>query len=210
MSSDLSRFEKCFKKKRNGCWEWQKGKNSEGYGSFRFLGENSTPASRASWRLYVGEIPENMCVLHKCDNPACVRPEHLFLGTRSDNSIDMLSKNRWPRDKALLGEEHPLSVATEDAVVAIRRLWKDTTLSQTDIGNMYGLEQTTVSGIVTGRTWKQLPLTAPHPDRNIKCKSEAYINTVMHYHRLGLTTRQIAKKTPISKQTVWRIIKANS
>lgn len=73
-------------------------RNRRGYGSFTLdgsLGE-SVAAHRFSWELHFGEVPDGMYVLHKCDNPPCVRPDHLFLGTQSDNMYDMWDKGRHP------------------------------------------------------------------------------------------------------------------
>ena len=79
----------------HSCWEWTASKSKAGYGRFslgRKLGV--AKAHRISWSLSYGTIPEDLCVLHRCDNPGCVRPEHLFLGTIKDNVQDMISKNR--------------------------------------------------------------------------------------------------------------------
>jgi hypothetical protein len=75
------------------CWEWQGGKNNVGYGLIRDEHGMRT-THRVSYELYKGNIPKNLCVLHSCDNPKCVNPEHLRLGTRKDNTQDMISKGR--------------------------------------------------------------------------------------------------------------------
>jgi len=93
----LARFESKFKK-TDGCWEWEGCKSKSGYGQFGVRGDNSYFVSRythrVSWELYRGEIPKGLCVLHRCDNPSCVNPEHLFLGTHKDNTQDMVEKGR--------------------------------------------------------------------------------------------------------------------
>lgn len=86
-------------KKGKTCWEWSGAKIPKGYGQLGFLGKH-TYAHRVSWELCFGKIPQGLCVLHKCDNPPCVNPKHLFLGTIADNNRDMFRKNRgfhWPK-----------------------------------------------------------------------------------------------------------------
>lgn len=77
-----------------GCWEWQASLTSEGYGQ---ISSNGRPvgAHRISWEIHFGEIPASKCVLHRCDNQRCVRPDHLFLGDRAENNRDTHAKGRW-------------------------------------------------------------------------------------------------------------------
>lgn len=89
------------------CWEWQGGKRGRGYGSFKFNGKDMI-ASRVAWLIFRGEIPpgnghHGTCVLHKCDNPPCVNPDHLFLGSNRDNAIDAAKKGRKRMDLAQQG-----------------------------------------------------------------------------------------------------------
>lgn len=87
------RFEAMFQK-TEGCWVWQGGKTSQGYGQFGYgrresgIGYKTVGAHRLSWQFYRGEIPEGLSVLHRCNCPSCVNPDHLYLGTHTDNMAD--------------------------------------------------------------------------------------------------------------------------
>jgi hypothetical protein len=83
----------------DGCWEWTDGYKQKGYGRFTGTGV-SVLAHRFSWELHRGPIPNGLYVCHKCDNPSCVRPDHLFLGTAADNVADMISKGRHKKPPA--------------------------------------------------------------------------------------------------------------
>jgi len=92
------RFEKFFiKSEDESCWLWLGTKMTTGYGQFRLSPPKraTVGAHRMSWELYHGPIPDGMYVLHKCDVRACVRPDHLFLGSQKDNVHDMISKGRY-------------------------------------------------------------------------------------------------------------------
>ena len=103
--------------KSDDCWEWLAHKNPKGYGKFRYAGANGCLAHRVSWELEYGDIPDGMHVLHRCDNPSCVRPDHLFLGTNKDNVEDRVSKGR---QRSHVGTNNPRAILTPDQVRYIR------------------------------------------------------------------------------------------
>lgn len=108
-----------------GCWFWIKSLNNKGYGYSRKTSSGSLLAHRASYEIFIGEIPEKMCVLHRCDNPSCVNPDHLFLGTMKQNTTDMTLKGRdgGRFEKGSLGHSANF---TKEQVLSIRSSTKKT------------------------------------------------------------------------------------
>jgi len=94
------RFHEAYTRKgEDECWLWEKSNSAKGYGQIRKNGKMTT-AHRVAWELHNGPIPDGMCVLHKCDEPICVNPNHLFLGTLKDNFDDAVAKGRIVRSIA--------------------------------------------------------------------------------------------------------------
>ena len=137
-----------------GCWEWTASRNKDGYGHFGLNGKIQT-AHRVAWQFANGPIPKGegahgTCVLHKCDNPACVRPDHLFLGSNADNVRDRDEKGRRVPPK---GETHSSAKLTIADIYAIR---SDPRL-QREIAAEYGVSKAHVGRIKTRRSWAHLP-----------------------------------------------------
>ena len=145
------RFDEKWVEADNGCWLWTAAQNSDGYGSIRVAGA-TLGAHRVSYELYVSEIPDGIHVLHTCDNPACVNPNHFFLGTHQDNMSDRNNKFRQP-----LGEEIGNSVLTQQQVIEIRVLYKNSNLSMRKVAAIYDISYSTVQNLISGKTWKHLP-----------------------------------------------------
>jgi len=100
-----TRFERHYEPEpMSGCWLWTASRNGDGYGFMtvgsRGIDRSYRGAHRVSYEIYVGPIPDGMCVLHRCDVPACVNPAHLFLGTQRDNALDRERKHRGRYAKA--------------------------------------------------------------------------------------------------------------
>ena len=137
------------------CWEWTGTRFSTGYGALWVDGQNRG-AHRIMWELFFGPISPGLFVCHACDNPACVNPHHLFLGTQADNLRDMASKGRQGGG-ARPGEDSGNNKLTEEQVIEIRERYAVEKISQAELGRQYGLTPQGVSRIVRGETWKHLP-----------------------------------------------------
>lgn len=132
------------------CWHWRGSIDTLGYGRTRMLGENR--AHRASWRIFKGDIPDGMKVMHKCDTRCCVNPDHLMLGTQLENIRDMLNKGRFVAGKCD-GEANPMARLTRNSVEEIRRL-KQAGTKQIEIARMFGVSPMTISRAVRMESWK--------------------------------------------------------
>lgn len=133
--------------KSGKCWLWTGASYKDGYGKFRFRGQTWS-AHRVVWVLVYGEIPEGMDVLHiVCDNPPCVNPDHLKLGTRAENNADRAGKGR---NDCKAGERNPRVKLTEEQVRAIRA----STDTQRAWAERLGVSPSTVQAVRSGRNWR--------------------------------------------------------
>lgn len=149
------RFEEKYVVDPNGCFIWIAATRTSGngftYGQFS-LDHYPEKAHRAAWMLYRGPIPDGLFVCHRCDNPLCVNPEHLFLGTALDNMRDMYSKGR----DGCVGERSYNAVLSESIVRELREQYVDTGASIRSIAIQRGLAYRTVVDAIRGITWSHL------------------------------------------------------
>lgn len=176
----VNRFWADVVKNNDGCWEWQGPVNQGGYGRITRNGR-SVNAHRVSFELDYGQIPLGMCVCHKCDNPGCVRPDHLFLGSKGDNNRDRAEKGRsaigdrsgprkyreqLPRgdqhysrkrpELVVKGERHGNAKLTDSLVREWRYLHDEMGRSPSQIATDYGIYRQIVWRVVTRKTWKHV------------------------------------------------------
>ena len=132
------------------CWAWNASRDGFGYGHFATERRRIERAHRVSWRFSNGRsIPDGVLVLHRCDNPWCVNPAHLWLGTDADNVRDAVAKRRA---RGAVGERNQGAKLTESQVLDVRRRYREGA-RQVDIAAAFGIRQTTVSQIVRRETW---------------------------------------------------------
>ena len=144
----------------NGCWNWTGGRISPKNSKFRYgciaVGNGKTQlVHRLAYKFWVGEIPTDYFVCHKCDNPACFNPDHLFVGTNTDNVRDKIQKKRaYTGDHK--GELNATALLTDSQVIEIKKLLRSG-MSQKEIGERFGVSHKYISAINTESRWKHIP-----------------------------------------------------
>jgi len=148
------------------CWNWLASTNGRGYGRFRYQGIKVGAHRLARALENNKEMPKDLCVLHRCDNPRCCNPKHLSVGTRSDNMQDMVlkgrkyttkgadnffSKNLFPK----CGEQHPQAKLTEENVLMIREAYTNGE-SQNSISRRLNISQMHISNICSRKRWAHI------------------------------------------------------
>ncbi len=155
-------WEKIDIKGDDDCWEWTAYKNKNGYGTLN-INKKTYMSHRISWIIENGEIQKDnsyhgMCVCHKCDNPGCQNPKHLFLGTHKDNMDDKVNKNRQGKgiDLSCPGEKHGMHKLTEQEVLEIRQKYIPRIYTQKQLAEEYGVSQCEISKILNDKIWKHI------------------------------------------------------
>lgn len=142
-------------RRSEGCWEWTGARQPTGYGHFGVNGR-TVGAHRFSFELANGPIPAGVYICHSCDNPPCVNPAHLFIGSPTDNVGDMSAKGRarapGPR-RPSRGADRWSAKLSEADVIAIRASYAAGGISQRAIAERYGVRQSSVSRALAGRRW---------------------------------------------------------
>lgn len=134
--------------KSGDCWEWTAGRDTNGYGNAKLNGVRL--AHRISYTLEVGDIPKGMHVLHKCDNPPCVNPEHLYLGTQVENNLDRDNRGRGAR-----GERASTAKLTNEAIPIIRKMLADGEATKV-VAKRFGVLPHTIRNVKNGKSWTHI------------------------------------------------------
>lgn len=143
-------FAKTTPEPNSGCLLWTAAMCSKGYGTYAVF-RRVVSAHRFAWELANGEVPDGLCVLHRCDTPACVNIDHLFLGTHHDNALDKVAKGRAWRPR---GEKNVKAKLTAANVEAIRSLHAGG-YSRRDLSFMYQVTHAQIGAIVNQKSWKE-------------------------------------------------------
>lgn len=138
--------------KSDNCWTWIGCFGSNGYGSFWMSG-NPHKTHRLSYQIHFGSIPLGLCICHRCDNPACVNPSHLFIGTSAENISDMDKKRRR---KPAKGEQIHLAKLSESDVLKIRSMHSTGNFSYRKLSGIFGVDYTNIACIIRRKTWKHI------------------------------------------------------
>lgn len=142
------------KKSEDECWEWRQSTIGNPYGVIKYCKKDYSP-SRVSWIIHFGAIPDGLYVCHKCDNPPCCNPKHLFLGTHQDNVDDREQKgrNKLPYSK---GEDHGMHKLTEQEVIQIRKDYVFRKSSYRKLSKVYKVSWEEIRKVIKRQTWSWL------------------------------------------------------
>ena len=138
--------------RKEGCWDWKGAFDKDGYGMFSSGYHRHMKAHRYSYLMHYGDLPKNMLVCHKCDNPKCTNPEHLFLGTYKINATDAKNKKR-----TTFGSKNPMSKLTEEQVIEIKKMLL-LEIPGTKIAKKFNVSQISISNIKLNKAWKHVNL----------------------------------------------------
>lgn len=189
----------------DGCWEWQGSKAFYNYGTMCFE-KSLYRTHRVAYETFIGPIPNGLFVCHHCDNPPCVNPSHLFVGTQTDNIRDKEAKGRGNHTSC---QEHGSSKLTNRQVIKIIELYASKTMNQRQLANKFNVHQSQISKLIKGLQFSKLNASINSID-NRKENSKTYtLEQKAEARKLfkeGMRVCNIARKLNINPTSLWFII----
>lgn len=199
-----------------GCWLWKAYRSDKGYGRLRFRGKGHM-AHRVSYTLFSGTIPEGLNVCHKCDNPPCVNPAHLFVATQKENVDDMIKKGR---KVVARGEDAGLAKLTLEQVEFVIKNYrpKHREFSGAALARQFGVTKACIHDIIRRKSWRHTEAQVDLSLRSPKCKLTAeQARFVKENYRdgrcpwlPGMSGRELAKKFGVDVNTISNIVKGKT
>jgi len=186
------------------CWNWNGRLDNGGYGKLSASTPKHTTlmAHRVSYTLYVGNIMDGMIIMHMCDNPRCVNPKHLMMGTQKENIEDCVNKNRRsPQD----GSNNNSAKLTEDEVKQILKLYIEESMNAEVIAEKYRVGRKTVFRIVNGDYWGGVEGQRVKKYRNIKLDIEK-ARTIRKLYSEGVTQKELSLIYSVDDCTIYNVI----
>ncbi|KKP77809.1 MAG: hypothetical protein UR73_C0010G0003 [candidate division WS6 bacterium GW2011_GWF1_35_23] len=192
-------------KSDSDCWNWLSIKDKDGYGKIKIRIEKGKfkrfGAHRISYMIHNGKIEGDLCVLHSCDNPTCVNPNHLRLGTHQDNARDKKIRNRQPHPKGILHGGAKINV---NDVIRIRSLYKNKNIKLISIAEEFNLTISTITNIATGKDWSHIPGKVKGRYRKINFEIAEEIRKL--YATKQYTRKFLANKFNMTVTTITNVI----
>lgn len=200
------------------CWEWKACKNrSSGYGFFGIESKNRN-AHRVAYEIHYKQEPGDLFVCHRCDNPSCVNPHHLFLGTAKDNMADKIKKGRHT-----YGSRSNRNLLQEEDIPVIRETYAKGGITQKRLGEIYGVSEATISAMLHGRNWGHIESDVVIPDgRTMQVRNRDWPKGSSHpravltedlvreirsrWARGGVSQSQIARDLGLKKHNVQQAV----
>jgi DNA-binding MarR family transcriptional regulator len=186
-------------KDKDDCWNWIAGKDEDGYGFVEFHGVTYR-STHIAYMITRGEIEKELFICHKCDNPSCVNPDHLFLGTCLDNVKDRHLKNRDAKGSAV-----GTSKLNENEIEEILELYFNKKMMSKDIAKKYGVHRSTIGRVVSGEYWGQIHKNRGSFNNGRKLTKEL-AQEIRNLYAEGVMQKDIANKFNINPSTVSNVV----
>lgn len=200
----------------SGCWIWTGTRHEHGYGQIGVDGK-TIGAHRYSYKLHNGEIPDGAFICHKCHNPPCVNPDHLYAGDAETNAQDAVDNGDWPR---LTGEKSPGSKLNRETVIEIRNVYREGNSTVSELADSYDVSTGTISRAINGKAWAHVggPVDVDTHERmgrsgeknNGTELTEEQVREIKRRLQNGEAQNSISEDYPISHSGVNKIATGNT